>query len=111
MSDTPLPQDAFRSHAVSDEDKYFQQREAEILEDLRSAREARGTFDRHCPNRECEAVVLERLPYDNVEIDRCPRCSGVWLDAGELELLTGRAKDQPNALQRFFRNLAGDYTV
>lgn len=111
MSDTPLPQDAFRSHTVSEEDKYFQKREQEILEDLRGVREARGTFERHCPCADCQGVVLERVPHDNVEIDICPRCKGVWLDAGELELLTGRAKDHPNALQRFFRNLAGDYTV
>ncbi len=111
MSDTPLPQDAFRSKPVSDEDKYFHEREQEILADLRGSREARGTFERHCPCADCHGVVLDRLPYDNVEIDRFPRCNGVWLDAGELELLTGRAKDQPNALQRFFRNLAGDYSV
>jgi Zn-finger nucleic acid-binding protein len=26
--------------------------------------------------------------HDEVVIDRCDTCGGVWLDAGELELLT-----------------------
>lgn len=29
------------------------------------------------------------LEVDEVEVDRCPKCAGVWLDAGELELLFG----------------------
>ncbi len=33
-------------------------------------------------------VVLE---YDAFEVDYCPSCRGVWLDAGELELLFGDA--------------------
>lgn len=107
----PLPQDAFRTRPVSDEDKYFAQREAEILEDLKDARAARAAAARHCPCAECEGAVLERVVHDKVEIDTCPKCKGVWLDAGELELLSGRATATANPLTRFFRNLAGDYSV
>jgi Zn-finger nucleic acid-binding protein len=107
----PLPQDAFRTRPVSDEDKYFAQREAEILEDLKDARAARAKNERHCPCAECEGAVLDRVNHDNVEIDTCPKCKGVWLDAGELELLVGRANTTVNPLTKFFRNLAGDYSV
>lgn len=107
----PLPQDAFRSRPISDEDKFFAQREQEILEDLKSQRQARSETDRRCPCAPCEGAVMDRVERDKVEIDVCPKCKGVWLDAGELELLVGRAKGEPNALQRFFRNLAGDYSV
>lgn len=31
-------------------------------------------------------IVLE---YDSVEVDYCLACEGVWLDAGELEILFG----------------------
>lgn len=31
-------------------------------------------------------VVLE---YEEVEVDYCVQCAGIWLDAGELELLLG----------------------
>lgn len=111
-SSTPLPQDAFRSRPVSDEDKYYAQREQEILEDLQTARAARIKAERHCPCSECGGAVLERTQLDKVEVDKCPKCNGMWLDAGEMELLSQRsAGSTPNALSRFFRHLAGDYSV
>lgn len=111
LSDNPLPQDAFRSRPVSDEDKYFQKREQEILEDLTDSRRARASSERLCPCPECGGTVLDRVQQDNVEIDRCPKCHGIWLDAGELELLMGHSKGAPNAITKFFRNLGGDYSV
>jgi len=41
---------------------------------------------RECPR--CSSVKLKRRffsPRRRVEIDECPGCGGVWLDAGELE--------------------------
>jgi Zn-finger nucleic acid-binding protein len=35
---------------------------------------------------------------EGVEIDRCLRCDGVWLDAGELEMVTEWAGADPGAL-------------
>ena len=37
-----------------------------------------------CPVCENPLVVLE---LDQVEIDHCLNCGGIWLDAGELEIL------------------------
>jgi len=31
--------------------------------------------------------VLKRFDVDRVEVDKCPSCDGVWLDAGELTKL------------------------
>ncbi len=28
--------------------------------------------------------VLKRFHVENVEVDKCPSCDGIWLDAGEL---------------------------
>lgn len=39
---------------------------------------------RVCPN--CEKAVLA-LEYQNIEVDWCPLCKGLWLDRGELGLL------------------------
>ena len=39
-----------------------------------------------CPVCNDDMLILE---YDNVEIDYCNDCSGIWLDEGELELLLG----------------------
>jgi Zn-finger nucleic acid-binding protein len=33
---------------------------------------------------------LEPKQRDGVEIDRCTRCGGIWLDAGEMERLVGQ---------------------
>ncbi len=43
-------------------------------------------FDMLCPDCNDEMLILE---YDNVEIDYCDECSGIWLDEGELQLLLG----------------------
>ncbi len=34
---------------------------------------------------------MAELDYKGVKIDRCMNCQGVWLDAGELELVTQKA--------------------
>jgi Zn-finger nucleic acid-binding protein len=39
-----------------------------------------------CPHCKIPMIVLE---LQQVEVDYCPACSGIWLDAGELELLVG----------------------
>jgi len=42
-----------------------------------------------CPKCKKPVVVLE---LQQVEIDHCPSCGGIWLDNGELELLLGKEK-------------------
>ena len=39
---------------------------------------------RRCP---ADDFTLRTETYEGVEIDRCPHCGGVWLDAGELEAI------------------------
>lgn len=43
-------------------------------------------------------IVLE---LDEVEIDHCPACGGIWLDAGELELLLGDPAQGDHFLSSF----------
>lgn len=42
-----------------------------------------------CPA--CRKEPLAVLEYEDVEVDYCATCKGIWLDAGELELLFGDA--------------------
>ncbi len=44
-----------------------------------------------CPHCRKPMVVLE---LDDVEIDYCLSCGGIWLDRGELDLLIGRDEGQ-----------------
>lgn len=50
-----------------------------------------------CPADETDLQMTER---QNVEIDYCPKCRGVWLDKGELDKIIDKvaqndAQDQP----------------
>ncbi len=40
-----------------------------------------------CPH--CILEILIALEFNEVEIDYCTQCKGIWLDSGELELLLG----------------------
>jgi len=41
------------------------------------------------------------LELQDVEIDHCTDCGGIWLDAGELELLMGEPEQAKNLLDSF----------
>ncbi len=40
---------------------------------------------RRCPR--CNRAALKRKEVETVEVDECPMCHGIWLDAGEIEKL------------------------
>ena len=76
------------------EEEYFRRKEKEALEKLRAEmaaeRQAAGISAvavLQCPR--CDGA-LQPAMVDDVQIDRCDKCGGVWLDAGELERLTRR---------------------
>lgn len=50
-----------------------------------------------CPRCKEEMIILE---LDNVEIDFCSECKGIWLDSGELEMLL--ENEEKNNLFNFF---------
>lgn len=39
---------------------------------------------RSCP---VDGTLLEKKCDDELIIDRCPKCDGIWLDAGELDII------------------------
>lgn len=51
---------------------------------------------------ECSACggAMTELALDEVMIDRCDRCGGVWLDAGEAEALVKKAPSPREALEK-----------
>ncbi|MGI9075758.1 MAG: zf-TFIIB domain-containing protein [Gemmatimonadaceae bacterium] len=72
------------------EDEYFVRQDAELirarrlrLDAERAARERAQHFMK-CPK--CGGDLKEREFY-SVKIDACQDCKGVWLDAGELDML------------------------
>lgn len=47
-----------------------------------------------CP---VDQAVLEISNRNNIEIDYCPTCRGVWLDRGELDKIIERSEPAPTA--------------
>lgn len=46
-----------------------------------------------CPT--CNGTDLVMIERQNVEIDYCPKCRGVWLDRGELDKIIEKSLAQP----------------
>ena len=46
---------------------------------------AAGISSMQCPR--CDGSLIENM-FEDVTIDTCDKCGGVWLDSGELEQLT-----------------------
>lgn len=51
-----------------------------------------------CPVCDELMIVLE---LDQIEIDYCTECEGIWLDGGELELLLEEASEKDKLLSSF----------
>ena len=71
------------------ENEYFRNKEKELLEKMKAkiaSDEAQST-DVQCPK--CDGTLHE-TNFENIKIDVCDKCHGVWLDAGELAQLTHR---------------------
>ncbi len=69
------------------EDEYFHRRDKELIAKMRAQLDAQrgSTQVMKCPR--CEGAMNE-VAVEQVKIDRCSNCGGVFLDKGEMELLT-----------------------
>lgn len=89
--------DAFDDRKRALEEDYFRRKEQEAIEKLRAKREAeRAEREAQGKSLKCPKCdgTLAVLTYEDIEIDRCTSCHGVFLDAGELELLTAREEQE-----------------
>lgn len=77
------------------EEEYFHRKNQEAIERLREkmkiseAAKAAGKSSMMCPR--CDGSLKESK-FEEVMIDTCDNCGGVWLDSGELEQLTKKDK-------------------
>ena len=76
------------------EEEYFRRKDKESLERLRDAirEQARESGSDQPVTMDCPRCTgkLHAETYDEVSVDRCDTCGGVWLDAGELEEIIGK---------------------
>ena len=89
------------------EDEYHARRDLELLEAHRKQRlEAELEAERRTHYMKCpkDGRDIATETFHGVQIERCPHCGGIWLDAGELEALM--AKDDTGLLGRVFSDIS-----
>jgi len=85
--------DAFDDRRRGLEEEYFHRKNKEAIEKLREKMKvseeakAAGTSSMRCPR--CDGTLVTNQ-IDEVSVDTCDKCGGIWLDSGELEQLTKR---------------------
>ena len=93
------------------EDEYFLKLDAELIKAHRARLDAerlnaeRRAHYMKCPK--CGANLAE-TDYHHVKVDVCAECKGMWLDAGELEMITHVKEDNVGGFLRdLLRGLPG----
>lgn len=94
-----------REKEKADEDRYFAERDRAALERIKTRKaeeneaalkeSARG----RCPK---DGDKLSIVDIEQIVIEQCPSCRGIWLDDGELEALSKRDRQQ-GWLSKFLR--------
>lgn len=97
--------DIWDERKKAQEEEYFRRKEQEAIEKQRAKRAAEeaAASALRCPK--CQGALAE-ITHEDVQVDRCTQCNGVWLDAGELERLT--AREEGGFFGRFFRSISGE---
>jgi ribosomal protein L31 len=69
------------------ENEYFRNKEKELLAKMKAkiASDEAKSLELQCPK--CDGT-LHATDFENIKIDVCDQCHGVWLDAGELAQIT-----------------------
>ncbi|HRI03690.1 MAG TPA: zf-TFIIB domain-containing protein [Pyrinomonadaceae bacterium] len=74
------------------ENEYFHRKEQELIANLKAKIQDDDAkrLGIKCPK--CDGMLIE-TDFNNIEIDVCDKCSGVWLDAGELTQIADKDED------------------
>ena len=87
------------------EDEYFVKQDAELIKAQRAKLDAeRAAAERQSHYMKCPkcGADLKEVEFSHVKVDVCPDCKGMWLDAGEIDLI-GRTSE--SATGTFIRDL------
>lgn len=85
--------DAWKDRERGMENEFFHRREQEVMEKMREklAAENAENSRMECPRGDGGKLI--ETDFEDVKIDVCEKCSGVWLDAGELGRLVHKQED------------------
>jgi Na+-translocating ferredoxin:NAD+ oxidoreductase RNF subunit RnfB len=86
------------------EDEYFIKKEQELVAKLKEKQQddVKASLQKTCHMRcpKCGEPLKEQT-FQKVLIDQCTGCHGIWLDAGEIEAVSGR--EESGWLSRFWQ--------
>jgi uncharacterized C2H2 Zn-finger protein len=89
------------------EDEFFKKQDAELIAaqrtrlDAERVRSERSSHFMKCPK--CGANLTEK-EFHQIKIDTCTECHGIWLDAGEMEMIS---RIDQSRMGGFVRSLFG----
>lgn len=85
--------DAWKDRERGMENEFFHRREQEVMQKMREklATENAESSRMDCPRGDGGKLI--ETDFEDVKIDVCEKCSGVWLDAGELGRLVHKQED------------------
>ena len=89
------------------EEEYFAKLNADLIKERRALLDAaRSKTERNMHHMKCPKCGgdLKEIEHHQVKVDQCPDCKGVWLDAGEIELLEHA---QAGGVTKFFGSVFG----
>ena len=92
------------------EDEYFMKLDAEKVAEMRKSLDKKREEDAKQHRKDTHWMKcpkcgsdLEEINYQDVMVDTCKECQGIWFDQGELELLVkGQAKMTKGFVKKLF---------
>jgi len=88
------------------EEEYFARMEYEKLKKIEAESQIKLAAEQKAKAKELHymkcpkcGMNLVEIDYKKIKVDKCSACEGIWLDAGELELV---AKMDKGALDKLF---------
>ena len=75
------------------ENEYFRRKEQELIAKMKARIEGENSksLEIKCPK--CDGTLIE-TEFEKIMIDVCNKCSGVWLDPGELTQIAEKDEDK-----------------
>ena len=75
------------------ENEYFRRKEQELIAKMKAKllEDSSHSLEIKCPK--CDGMLVE-TEFEKIMIDVCDKCSGVWLDAGELTLIAEKDEEK-----------------
>ena len=83
------------------ENEYFRRKEQELIQKMKAKLESESakSTEMQCPR--CDGKLVE-TDFENIKIDVCDNCTGVWFDAGELAQVMDKEEKEGGWFARIF---------